>query len=178
MLYLGKNKIEISCNWVHNSGLVFPLSYPACWDVPAPCLKQINSLILSSDLDTSKANHITLTIWLTLLWHLVQATCSVWLCILAVLALCIEGSLKLNYLIFSIQYGLVQFVLTCSEVVQMKLCATRCGHIYSAIKYGKMYGVTPSKGKCILGYTLKYVVCYGIIAIDILNDFFARKKKA
>lgn len=38
-----------------------------------PAWKQINSLIPSSDLDTSKANHVTLTVWLTLRWHLFQA---------------------------------------------------------------------------------------------------------
>lgn len=34
-----------------------------------PASKQINSLILSSDLDTSKANHATQKMWLTLLHH-------------------------------------------------------------------------------------------------------------
>lgn len=38
--------------------------------------KQINSLILSSDLDTSKVNHVTLGTWLPLLCHLVKNTSS------------------------------------------------------------------------------------------------------
>lgn len=60
-----------------------------------PAWKEINGLIPSSDLDTSEANLVTLSIRLTQLWHLLQASGS--LCDRVILLLFQEASSQSNH---------------------------------------------------------------------------------